>query len=114
MSEHTKGPWAFNMGYSQSTHYGTKGASHPVFNVHSDFGPICRLWIRGTGKKMGNGHAKTTEDLERTEKDARLIAAAPALLEALVALLEDDLLLNEHHIAGHKAIALAREVVPAL
>jgi len=66
-TKYTPGPWAFIVPDGVSVR-------HP--QVYSDTGPICNATWLGDGR------------LKELEANARLIAAAPDLLEALIAMVE--------------------------
>jgi hypothetical protein len=70
MSKHTPGPWTAKRGSNETLGY-------PWEVMGPDGKTICDILLDH------NDEAVTGEDLERAEANARLIAAAPALLEAL-------------------------------
>ncbi len=80
MSEHTPGPWEIS--------YGKIRPARPIEGYTIGYAPICI--VRGDKRLHGNGVR---------EANARLIAAAPELLEALKAVIDwlDDgsILLSE-------------------
>ena len=62
MNKHTAGPWSLRQDRKMYS---------PSEVIGSDGKPICELWARA--------------DIEKEKADAHLVAAAPELLEALIA-----------------------------
>lgn len=81
MSTHTPGPWKFYSG----------GAGKPSVWMADDAGSICTLSTRRPNKQLG----RPGRTQEQAIADARLIAAAPDLLDAL------RLLLKEMELSGN-------------
>lgn len=75
MSEHTQGPWEHHAILSNSEN--DKG-----FRVMAHDGRDGRMWIADVSPVINNERGETSEE---GKANARLIAAAPELLEALVA-----------------------------
>lgn len=76
MNKHTEGPWIYKRNEE-------KGDCDHIATV---------AWVEAfcVGRDCGDGHNRNYEHHGRAEDDARLIAAAPALLEALRAFLSVD------------------------
>ena len=91
MSGHTPGPWVH---YSASKHY-PPGSS-------LNYGSI--IWATGVGEVA---QTPGLSDVEKDNANARLIAAAPELLEALKALMEYAGIIEERadDVATNKARA---------
>ena len=93
MSKHTPGPWDFEV----------REGGHPL-NDQNGWG--CEgLWAVNGGLILGSGQGWDGDYSQPNEANARLIEAAPDLLEALMLYVNDD---NQTHTdRERKAIARA-------
>ena len=91
MSKHTPGPWA----YTKSVNFG-----HESFNIHQADGAGYTPYMSDVGT------TELGEDMEIQEANARLIAAAPQMLEALDELVD---LKDRRHMLAIERYQQARE-----
>lgn len=75
-AKYTPGPWL-----ARTTYFGANGIGTPCIS-HGDTASVM-CWLNLSGAYNGN------EEFDRAQADARLIAAAPDLLEALKISLSD-------------------------
>ena len=104
MSKHTPGPWDAWIGASKFSITGPGAAATSFFLVADK--DLARLIIQ-IGSESGEAPAVATgNSVERARANARLIAAAPDLLEACVAMIEWDEREKDHSVDFHARMAL--------